>query len=293
MPQNLPDFDALWDYTHPDQTETRFLAVLKQIPQNDFMRLELLTQIARAQGLQGKFTKAHKTLDQVKQRLSHNPSRASIRYLLERGRVFNSSKKPDKAAPLFEEALNVAKRLHEDFYAVDAIHMLAIVAPPADSLRLNLQALELAESSPQEKARSWLGSLYNNIGWTYHNTGNFKSALRIFKKAEAFRIKHGTEERRRIATWCVARTLRSLNRIEEALSIQMKLEKEFELTGETDGYVFEEIGECLLILKREKEARPYFAKAYAVLSQDGFLAEQESGRIARLKKLGKGRVKSS
>lgn len=294
MPQqNLPDFDLLWDYARPDQTESNFQAALKQIPESNLAHFELLTQIARAQGLQGKFNKAHKTLDQVKRKLGDTPSRANVRYLLERGRAFNSARQPDKAGPLFEEALTMAKKLHEDFYAVDAIHMLAIIAPPAESLTLNLQAVKLAESSLQEKARSWLGSLYNNIGWTYHDTGDFKAALKMFKKAEAFRIKHGTEERRRIATWCIARTLRSLNRIEESLAKQMTLEKELKSAKETDGYVFEEIGECLLALDRAVEARPYFAQAYKILSKDTFLAEEEPERIARLKKLGTGRSKSS
>lgn len=56
------------------------------------------------------------------------------------------------------------------------------------------------------------------------------------------------------ATWCVARTLRSLNRVEESLSRQMELKEEFESAGESDGYVFEEIGECLLVMKRANEA---------------------------------------
>jgi hypothetical protein len=76
-----------------------------------------------------------------------------------------------------------------------------------------------------------------------------------------------------------------MNRVEEALSHQMKLEKEFESTNEKDGYVFEEIGECLLALNRMKEAQPYFAEAYQLLSQDTSLAEQESARLERLRQL--------
>jgi tetratricopeptide (TPR) repeat protein len=116
--------------------------------------------------------------------------------------------------------------------------------------------------------------------------GDYESALEIFEKAEAFRRSKGSANETRIATWCVARTLRSLNRVEEALSKQLVLKAEFESAGETDGYVFEEIGECLLALKREEEAQPYFANAYEVLSQDVWLAEQEPERLARLKKLG-------
>ena len=284
--QNLPDFDTLWDYSHPDQTEETFREVIQRIPQNEPAYLELLTQIARAQGLQHKFEEAHHTLDQVEKQIGEKPSRQKVRYLLERGRMFNSSGHPDGARPFFEEALDSAKQISEDFYAVDALHMLAIVAPPKSSLDLNLQAIKLAEQSGQEKARNWLGSLYNNTGWSYHDMGDYESALKIFEKGEAWQRSGGKVAETRIAVWAVARTLRSLNRIEEALSKQMALKDEFEAAGETDGYVFEEIGECLLALKRKNEARPHFAKAYEVLSQDEWLVEQESERLARLKQLG-------
>ena len=128
--QNVPDFDALWDYSYPDQTEEKFREILLQIAEDDSAYLELLTQIARAQGLQRKFDEAHQTLDQVEKRLNDYPSRAKVRYLLERGRVLNSSGKPEQARPFFEHALDSAKQISEDFFAVDAIHMLAIVALP-------------------------------------------------------------------------------------------------------------------------------------------------------------------
>ena len=31
--QSLPDFDTLWDYSHTDQTETRFCVILLQFPE--------------------------------------------------------------------------------------------------------------------------------------------------------------------------------------------------------------------------------------------------------------------
>lgn len=287
MPQpDLPDFDSLWDYSHPDQTETRFLEILPQFPEDDPARLELLTQIARAQGLQREFSDAHLMLDEVEKQLEINPSRARVRYLLERGRVFNSSGQPDEARTFFDQAMKMAQELNEDFHAVDAVHMLAIVADPAASLDLNLRAIQMAESSLEERARGWLGSLYNNTGWSYHDMGDFDSALKIFEKAEAYFREVGSEDRLRIAKWTVARCLRSLHRIEEALSRQLALHAEFDSIGESDGYVEEEIGECLLALKREEEAKPYFAKAYNALSQDVYLVEHESERLARLKQLG-------
>jgi tetratricopeptide (TPR) repeat protein len=284
--QNFLDFDSLWDYSDPHQTENKFREILLQIPEDNPAYLELLTQIARSQGLQQKFDKAHQTLDQVERRLGNYTSRAKIRCQLERGRVLNSSGHPEEARPFFEQALDMAKNLSEDFYAVDALHMLAIVAPPASSLDLNLLAIQFAESSEQERARGWLGSLYNNTGWSYHELGDYASALDMFQKAEAVRKLEGDVNQIRIATWCVARALRSLQRVEEALSKQMTLKDEFETAGESDGYVFEEIGECLLALDRAQEAQPYFAKAYEILSQDTWLAEKETERIKRLKELG-------
>jgi len=284
--QDLPDFDALWDYSHPDQTEIKFRETLQQIPEDNPAFLELLTQIARAQGLQHKFEEAHQTLDLVKGSLSKAVSRPNIRYLLERGRVFNSSGHPEGARPFFEQAWEQAKQISEDFYAVDALHMLAIAAPPDQSLTLNLQAIKFAESSRQERARNWLGSLYNNTGWSYHAMGDYASALEIFKKAEAWQRSKGRVNETRIATWCVAQALRSLNRVEEALSKQIALKNEFESAGESDGYVFEEIGECLLALNRAEEARPYFSKAYEILAQDTWLVEQEPDRLVRMKQLG-------
>lgn len=287
LTQNLPDFDSLWDYSQPDQTEIKFRAILLQIPEDDPALLELLTQIARAQGLQRKFEKAHQTLDQVERRLGGVASRPQIRFFLERGRLFNSFGDPGQARPCFEQALELATQLNEDFYTVDALHMLAIIAPPDQALTLNRRAIKRAESSADARARNWLGSLYNNLGWAYHDTGDYPSALEAFEKAETYRRAKGSAPEIRIARWCVARALRSLDRVEEALSKQMALKAEFESAGESDGFVFEEIAECLLTLKRSEEARSYFAKAYEALSQDASFTEQEPTRLARLKKLGK------
>ncbi|MCC6498996.1 MAG: tetratricopeptide repeat protein [Anaerolineales bacterium] len=286
LSQTIPDFDSIWDYSNPQKTEGRFREILLQVPDDEPEFLELLTQIARAQGLQQRFAKAHQTLDQVERRVGESVSRAKVRYLLERGRVLNSSGLPDDARPYFEQALDSATKLTEDSYAVDALHMLALAAPPASSLDLNLRAIALAESSGQENARGWLASLYNNAGWSYHDLGEYASALEMFTKAESARRSNGSVTEIRIARWCVARALRSLNRVKEALTIQRELKCEIESAGESDGYVFEEIGECLLALNRAKESRAYFAKAYEVLSQDIWLAEKEPERLARLKELG-------
>ena len=76
-------FDALWDYQHPDQTEAAFRQLLPQAEHNHdrSYHLQLLTQIARTQGLQRQFAEAHKTLDKVKELLSRELVVPTIRYL--------------------------------------------------------------------------------------------------------------------------------------------------------------------------------------------------------------------
>lgn len=279
----MMDFDQLWDFGQPDKTEQQFRALLDTHPADANYRLQLLTQIARAQGLQAQFEAAHETLNTVELHLTESLPTVKARYLLERGRVFNSSGQPEAARPLFEAALEAIHAATSDpdadFYAVDTLHMLAIVASGAESLTLNLRALEVAEASSSERARNWLGSLYNNIGWVYHDLGQFEDALAVFEKAVSWRVKQGKPTEIHIARWCVARTLRSLNRPEDALAILNSLE------ASEDGYVYEELGECNLLLG--KPHQDFFARAYELLSADSWFAAHEPERLARLKLLGK------
>jgi tetratricopeptide (TPR) repeat protein len=287
--ESLPEFDALWNYNDPQQTEMKFRELLPTAKEsgNTSYYAQLLTQIARAQGLQRKFEDAHRTLDTVEALLTDELIVARIRYLLERGRVYNSSNQPDKSKPLFEQAWEVAVKNKEDFYAIDAAHMLGIVEPPEKQLEWAGKAMELAEKSKDQRARNWLGSLYNNTGWTYHDLKQYDKALKLFEKSLRWREEKNDEEGIRIARWTIARTYRSLGRIEKALQIQRELEKEFEQKGiEQGGYVFEELGECLLLLQKEEEARKYFKLAYDLLSKNQWLVANEPERLKRLKELG-------
>ena len=284
------DFDALWDYQHPEQTEALFRQLLAQAehsPDRSY-RLQLLTQIARTQGLQRKFAEAHTTLERVKDQLSPEPVVPTIRYLLERGRVFNSSGQPVEAQTWFQQAWELARTHAEGaFFAVDAAHMLAIAAQSfEETITWNHTALRLAETSTDERAHGWCGALYNNLGWTYHDQSAYARALEYFQKALAWQQEYGTPREQRIARWCVGRTLRSLQRTSEALALQEELLVAWEESGEEqDGYVFEELAECLLVSGRAAESRPYFAQAYAKLSQDRWLQAQEQERLQRLHRL--------
>jgi tetratricopeptide (TPR) repeat protein len=285
----LPDFDDLWDYTHPAETEAAFRALLPRAEQGEDRSylVQLLTQIARTEGLQRRFVEAHQTLDRAEALLSDDLTRARIRYLLERGRAFNSSSYPDEAKPLFLAAWEQASAAQEDFHAIDAAHMLGIIGSPEQQLDWDLKALALTEQTSDARAKKWLGPLYNNIGWTYHDAGDYAQALDYFHKSLAFRQAEGKPGEISIARWSIARAQRSLGQIDSALATQRALLRELEQRGGSDGYVSEEVGECLLARGQAAEAQPHFARAYAELSQDPWLAEHEAARLQRLKELGR------
>jgi tetratricopeptide (TPR) repeat protein len=143
-----------------------------------------------------------------------------------------------------------------------------------------------AEQSADESARRWLGPLYNNLAWTYHDRGDFAEALELFRKGVAFREQRPQDaEPLRIARWSVARALRSLGRYDEALAMQRELLAEYERAGKVSGVVFEEIGECLLATGRADDAKAWFAKAYPELLSEGW-GKWEPQRVDRVKRLG-------
>lgn len=284
---NLPDFDKLWNYSKPDETEKQFRTILDSLQSESApdYTAQLLTQIARCEVLQMKFDKAHKTLDQAEKMINEDMTLPTVRLLLERGRVFNSSGNPTKSAPLFLKAWEIARDANLDFYAVDAAHMLGIVLEPEDALTWNERACQLAEASDNQQAKNWLGALYNNIGWTYHSKGDYQTALDFFQKDEKWYAEREMTTQMRIARWSAAKMQRLLGETAIALATQFELEKILQAINEQDGYIFEEIAECLYALG--KESKDYFHKAFELLSKDAWLVRDEPQRLERLNQLGK------
>lgn len=289
-PTGLPDFNALWDHERPGETEARFRDLLPaaQASGDRDYYLQLLTQVARAQGLQRKYDAAHATLDHVRELMTHDLTAVRVRYLLERGRCFNDTGNPDRARASFVEAWDVAREHRLDAYAVDAAHMMGIIEPAADeALAWNERAMAHAQASADPAARRWLATLQNNIGWTYYGMGRHADALRVFEEAVVLRREQGGAGPLRIARYAVAKARRALGQIKAALAEQEALLRECELSREPDGYVHEEIGECLIALGHRAEARAHFARAYDLLAKDPWFPQQEKPRLERMRELGK------
>ena len=285
----MQDFDKLWDYSDVPATEVKFRELLagSSPERNLSYHIQLLTQTARTYSLRNKFAEAHELLDTAEALLPASEEIAHVRYHLERGRSFNSAGYRDKAKVHFTRARQIAERLEEDFYLIDAIHMQAIAAQedPEEAIRLNEEALALAEWTTHERAKGWLGSLYNNLGWSYHDQKNYEKALDIFQRSLRWREEKKQAPQIFIAKYSVGRTLRSMGNTEEALRMQLALWKEAAAINRPDGYIHEELGE-LYLLKNDSAQYPFhFQKAYELLSADSYLQKFEKERLARIKKL--------
>jgi tetratricopeptide (TPR) repeat protein len=290
----LPSVSSLWNWSDIPETEQVFRKEAARADSAGDVARTLVaeTQVARALGLQEQFDAAHAVLDSVETRLTAGISSASttaseveVRLRLERGRAWNSSGNSEAAKRPFADAYEIAVAEKLEYLAIDAAHMMAIVET-GDAARVWFErGVQIAESSVDPDSRGWLGPLYNNYGWTLHDAGLYERALVVFEKAVVWRQENSGPVQVRIAHYAVARTLRSLGRCPDALVILRELETQLLASSEQDGYVDEEMGECLLATGRKKEAQPYFRKAWELLSKDPWLQKNETARLQRLQEL--------
>mgnify|MGYP000297774007 CR=1 FL=1 len=286
---DLPDIDTLWNHSDPTGTETKFKALLEteHARTNQAFRAEVLTQVARTQGLQQRFDEALATLTQARSLITTNMATAHVRALLEHGRVINSSGKPDDSISYFEQALEAANKAGQEAHAVDAAHMLGIVCKGPKAQAWNERALKMANASQDPGARRWRAALCNNLGWTYHAQGEHQRALEMFEQHLSIRTEANHRFQMGIARWSIAKMQRFLGAPELALETQRELltwpERQ---NNAAEGYTQEEVAECLLAQERADEAKPHFARAWELLHTDIWLKRDEPERLERLKRLG-------
>ncbi len=267
------DVTPLWDFSKPDVSEQRFRAALESASGDDALILQ--TQIARTYGLRGQFDTAREVLKRIESDVQRAGPEARVRYDLELGRTYASATHPpesqtsqtkEQARQSYERALIRARTAGLDGLAIDAIHMLAFVdVAPADQLKWAQQALAVAQSSSQPAAKRWEASIRNNLGYALYQLGRYDDALVEFNAALEIRERGTNAEATRSARWMVAWALRALGRSDEALAIQLRLEREADGAGQPDRYVFEEL-EILYRDRGDSERAQHYQQRAASLA---------------------------
>ena len=261
----------LWDYDKPEVSEQRFRSALPNASADDALILQ--TQIARTHGLRRNFSQAQQILSDIEPQIQNASVQAKVHYHLELGRSYCSATHPpesqtseikEQARSAYMHAFELAQDGKLDALAIDALHMMAFVdTAPEDQLEWNHKALALVQSSSQQEAKKWEGPLRNNTGYALHLLGRYEDALLEFELALAARKRDGDPKAIRIADWMIAWTLRAMGRLNEAIEIQLRLEREWDEAREPDPYVFEELEHLYRELNDSEQAEMYAARRKA------------------------------
>lgn len=288
----FPDRDGFWNFDDLAQTEVNIHRLFPGEGETwTRSSLEAMTQLARAQALQGKIGEARISLDRVQELIPTLPENERVhvemRHALEQGRLLCLVMTPARAQTFLLRAYELAMRIGNVFFAIDAALMVSLSQPPKSQDQWLQRALELAKSSAD--GQLWLAQLYTMDGWHFFDFRRFDLALESFEKALAQPRYAGDEAKVLIMRWCKARALRALNRVAEALEIQRSLRAELELNGKTNGHVFLELAECLQAEQKSEEARTLFELAYKELSVEGWYSDNKGEELSRIQHLSKKR----
>lgn len=229
----------LWDFDDPRGSEKRFVEALLSADSPEEAAV-WQTQVARALGLQKKYDEGHAVLDSLDDEILEEPE-VLVRTTLERGRLLRSAGDTDRARSRFKIAAGHAEGAGLEELHVDALHMLALIAPAEDQVAIAEHALSIARASDDPRARDWDAALLNNLGMSHADAGDYTGALAIFRDALAACERIGDVSRIRIARWMVGWALRNLGRRQEAIAVQQELKAELVAAGAEDPYVDEEL----------------------------------------------------
>ena len=197
--------DELWDFSDAASSEAR-LRHAAEHETDAAARAEVLTQVARALGLQERFAEADGVLDA----LTPDEPAVRVRIALERGRLRNSSGDAAAAVALFRETAAAAASAGLDFLHVDALHMLAI-ADPAQSGRWTEEALAFLDGVDDPRTLRWRVSLRNNRGWALFDAGDVVEAIAEFERARDAAARWGTRQQLEWADEALAEARASLD----------------------------------------------------------------------------------
>jgi len=280
----VPDrLRPLWDFADLDASERRFRAALEEeaAPAG---RAEILTQLARVEGLRGDFAAGERLLEEAESEPTDAPV-VRVRIDLERGRLRRSSGDPERALPLFEAAYALALRADEGYLAGDAAHMAALAAPDRDAYVVwTERGIALAESS--EDASYWLGPLLNNLGWEHYEAGEYPEALAAFERALAAREDDpASPEPIALARYAVGKALRALGRSEEAVPLLERAVAWAESAGAPDGWYHEELALEYAEVGRSDEAAEQARLALPLLADADPDFAEAGERAAALRRL--------
>ena len=273
----------LWDFDDLDTSEERLRAQLAA-ETTDEGRAEVLTQLARVEGLRGVFESGEQLVVEAEE-LGAPAGVAAVRVDLERGRLRRSAGDREAALPLFESAYAKAVDAHEWFIAADAAHMAALAAADREGF-VEWTQRGITVSEEREAASYWAGPLLNNLGWEYYDAGEHELALEAFERALRARERDPSNRAAiALAHYAVGKALRALGRSGEAILLLEQAVAWAEGEGAPDGWFHEELAEEYAAVGRPGDARAQARLALPLLRDADPSLADDAERSDRLQSL--------
>ncbi|MEI7576169.1 MAG: tetratricopeptide repeat protein [Armatimonadota bacterium] len=212
------DVRDYWNFGDPVATRAAFEELLPTLTDRA-EQLDVHAQIARTYSLPGENQKCLDYLGTYWKEGLELGGRAAASLMIEAGRAYRGLGMIEQARKGFED---VSVNGPEDL-RIDALHMLALISEGDQVAFFNQKAITLAKTSKDEWARRWIGSLYNNMGWSCFEAGELDEALEYFESVLLARYEFGQSERVREAQWCIGHTLLAMGRIKDATDIHLEM----------------------------------------------------------------------
>ncbi len=308
--EKIEDFDTILRKEQDlDKAQAELEGLLKKsLHAKKFdLHCQIASQVALVQAMQQKFDDAYATLHRAEKFLVDKNGIAQIRINYERGRVMYQEDlwidgkvvRFHEIYALFYKAYALSEKLHYDYYTVDLAHMIAIIVP--DNLQKiiwNNVALDIAVKTEDKKTKLWLGPLYNNLGQNYFDVADYEASLQAYQEAYDIFVAQKEVSQVQFASWTIARCLRVLGKVDEALAMQQQNLQILEVAFKNKslnvaestfylmrGLIYEEFAWLYYVQNNHDQTRLYASRALQNLEQDSMFVKTSSERLEKLRSL--------
>ena len=165
----IPAFDYIWQsFEDPADIEAALQSSYSEhhgTLSSSFLA-QLLTQIARAQGMQDKLHDAQAALYKAKWKSDEKV--AVVRLDLETARLRRLQDRTEEAMTLLKKVYETAAEAPLDYFKADAAHILYLFEPdggPEEGKTWSDAVLEIARNSGNIKTRRWAAVVLTDQGW--------------------------------------------------------------------------------------------------------------------------------
>lgn len=212
----LTKADSLFRQEQIDSALAAYLEVVGRARTefNRSVEVEAMAQVARMYLRKNELDSAEVWLGQAADRAVDSDPMGWTRYLGVKGRLEWKKENLTLARTTFLEMYEFCHSSGLWDRAVDAAHMLAIVADSVDEqIAWAERGIEAAEAADEI---GWLGPLWNNLAITYYEQKKYDTALSCFLKAREYHWRSSAETAKLYADYHVGMVYRHLGKYEQA-----------------------------------------------------------------------------